>query len=223
MLVTNSPPFFVPVSKLCKFDFCNKASKILIFGDPKYSDSTNKKYMEVGTKFHTRYSTPYKDFERRVFRYRLKARYGDVLARAFTFYSIRGIPDDYVVKVTEKGRFVSVVELKTTHKHNIILAEAKSFIFQLQLYIWILEPLLDSMGYKLSDHHILEIWSQQTEKLMKRYDVEPEPNMEEKLGYVFDCFRGLERMGVPPMWVCKRCSKPVKNECDWYKMRRNRK
>jgi len=221
--VTKFPPFFIPVSKLCKYDFCNKASKILIFDNPKYNKGANQTYMTTGTHMHTRFSEPYKDFERRVFRYRLKAQFGEVYSRNYTFHQIRGIPDDYEIFTYKNDKYVSIIELKTTHKHKLILAEIKSFIFQLQLYIWILEPLLESMGYKLSEHHILEIHSQTTGKILKRYDVEPEPNMEEKLRYIFDCFRGQQKMRVPPRWVCKVCSKPVKEACDWYKMRKTSK
>ena len=172
---------------------------------------------------HTQYSTPYKDFERRVFRYRLKETYGPVLSRKFDFYEIRGIPDDYVIFTHKNDKYVSIIELKTTHKHKLILAELKSFIFQLQLYIWILEPLVHTMGYHLSNNHTLEIRSQQDNHLIKEVTVSPYPNMQKRLGHIFDCFRGTEKMTVPPRWVCRTCPKPVKEACNWHKMRKKQK
>ena len=179
--------------------------------------------METGTRLHSRFSEPFKDFERRVFRYALKARYGKVLSRKHDFYEIRGIPDDFIINVQGNSKYVSIVELKTTHKHRLILSETKAHIFQLQLYVWLLEPLLESLGYRISEHHILEIHSQVTGQILKRFDVDREPDMTQKLTHIFDCFRGLEKMMSPPDWVCRVCSKPVKEACSWHKMRKEAK
>jgi len=130
----------------------------------------------------------------------------------FTFYQIRGIPDDFEVFSQLNSKYVSIIELKTTHKRKLTAAETRSSIFQLQLYIWILEPLLEPLGYKIAEEHTLEIRSQQDKHLIQKITVCPTLNMQEKLTFIFDCFRGLEKMSCPPIWVCQTCPKPIKEE-----------
>ena len=103
-----------------------------------------------GIKFHKKYKTPYKSFDRMV------------LIRKLQPYGIRF--DDLIVQ----GKKVKVIEICTTSKDNPNL---KPKVKQLQGYLERLEPILFKLGYQLCEPHYLEVYEQDTMELIQRVEV----------------------------------------------------
>lgn len=205
---------YIPVNKLSKYDFCSKAAKIDLFMKPKFIHGDSIKAMSEGSRFHAHYSLDYKSFSRLELLGKLE-RFGKVFERVFNDeYVIRGIPDDFIVN----HKLVSIIEVRTVNERVLTKNQVAAKIFQLQLYIWILEPILTKLGYTLNSDHYLEIYSQVTKKLIHRVIVNAEPNMINKLSHIFNSFKGVESMSTVPFYVCKSCYNPIKNLCDWHKM-----
>lgn len=206
----------VRVSDLAQFASCPKRSKIQ--GLRQIGKVNPTKAMHKGSKMHEKYSRPYKNFERRHFRYLLKHEFeGHCFIRNLGDIEVRGIPDDYRVLCHYGGvkqlfkKTVSIVEVKTTSMKRLWTNEVAVAVLQLQIYIWLMQPYFDILGYEMHPRHYLEIYSQKTGKLIKRIMVEALPYPEKKIRYIIESWK--ERMASPPKWICKRCPKNVKEKC----------
>lgn len=215
----------IRVSDLSKFALCPKRSKLegLRQIDRGYSRTTS--VMAKGTRMHFEYSVPYKSWDRRQLRYDLEDNYGRVFTRDLDKDEIRGIPDDYRILLVFKDRklshkLVSIVEVKTTSKKKLWRVEEDVAILQLLIYCWLMRPLLENLGHKLHERHYVEIYSQKTNKLIKRIsvDLQPEKYMEEYIRGIIEVWYGLRKMTLPPRWVCKKCPKAVKEKCRYWKV-----
>lgn len=75
---------------------------------------------------------------------------------------------------------VSLVEFKTTMDYisetTMDMAE-----FQLQLYIWLVKPKIEQRGLRLHRRHYVEIIHRVTGELLKRFWVEEDPDIVEKI------------------------------------------
>lgn len=207
----------IRVSDIAQFASCPKRSKLQ--GLRQVNRDKSKKEVRVkGTKMHTRYSLPYKSFYRRVLIYKLKE-FAHVFTRQIGKVEMRGIPDDYRVLCVYNGtnqlmkKVVSIVEVKTTNRKRLWTNEIAVAVLQLQLYIWLMKPYFDILDYELHSRHYLEVYSQKTDKLIKRVMVKPLEYPEKKISYIIETWRGLGRMAYPPKWICKRCPKNVKKQC----------
>ena len=171
--------------------------------------------MHLGTQLHKQFSLPYQSFDRVKTRYDLM-KDGEVKTREVDGVTISGILDDLRVLFNPRTqqKFICLVEMKTTGKPHLWSNEIEKAKFQLQLYLFLYKPLLEKMGYKLHCRHYVEVWSQVNGKLIERVVVYEDPEIEEKIRYIFDSFRGLQPMTYPPQWVCKRCIKAVRDECE---------
>jgi hypothetical protein len=177
--------------------------------------------MAKGSHMHKQYSEPIKSFDRDLLIYRiepLKVYYA--FQRSLNNNVIRGLPDDWRVLLNPRTqeKFVSIIEIKTTNFDRLWSAEENAAVFQLQLYIWLMKPLLENLGYQLWKRHYLEEYSQKTGRLIKRVAVEENPGMDEFLRYIFNCFIGLDKMSPPQFYVCRRCPKNIREECNWHGM-----
>jgi CRISPR/Cas system-associated exonuclease Cas4 (RecB family) len=201
----------VRISDLAQYKFCPKRSKLQRFRE--FTQSGNK-FMAKGNTMHWQYSCPYKSFDRRKLRYKLE-QITHVFTRNIDNWEIRGIPDDFKVLFNPRTqeKWVSIVEIKTTNHTRLWNNEENAAIFQLQLYVWLLEPYLTRLGYKLWRRHYVEIYSQKDGKLLRRIPVEPLSNVEDTLRYIFRSYQGLEKWRYPEEWVCKRCPKNIKLNC----------
>ena len=141
------------------------------------------------------------------------------------FADVTGHPDDFEVL---PGGMVSIIEYKTT---RMPLYLAKRFIvpvaeFQSQIYAYILEPTLESLGYSMSDKHAVLIYSSQS--LAESFAM-PNPKVpppifhrivnysreftEQKILEVFGYYRDPSKIQRCASWKCKYCSKPFKDMC----------
>jgi len=75
---------------------------------------------------------------------------------------------------------ISLVEFKTTvdfvSKTTVEMAS-----FQLQLYIWMIKPYIEKRGLRLNRRHYVEIIRRADGKLLERFWVEEDPDIEEKI------------------------------------------
>jgi len=180
--------------------------------------------MAKGSEMHSLYSAPYGSFERRLLRYKLGT-VGRVFSRAIESIdgtdgiTVVGIPDDYRVLKIDSGQSVSIIEVKTTSKSRLWSNEQAVAKFQLQLYVWLMEPILTDLGYELYCHHWVEMFHQGDWRLLGRIMVVADPEIEKKILCADEMFKGLRSMKVPEEWICKKCPGNVKRSCDWYHKR----
>jgi len=209
------------VSELALYQFCPKRSYITIFNKDslEYEKYTSKnKYMVKGTQMHQFYSSWSRSFDRLKVLYDLKYSIPLPYVRNLDNIQIRGVFDDLRVirDFSDNKKYVSFIELKTTHRKRLWSNEINSAIFQLQLYIWIMKPYLDKLGYKLHSRHYVEIYSQVTGKLIKRIVVYEDKNIENRIRDIVKVFFKEKAMSYPPKYVCKRCSKIIKEKCSYW-------
>lgn len=206
----------IRVSDLAQFASCPKRSKIQ--GLRQTGKVNPTKSMTKGSQMHKKYSYPWKNWERRHFRYLLKVKFKPYcFIRSIGDFEIRGVPDDYRV-LCHYGRgkqlfkkTASILEVKTTNHKRLWVNEVAVAVLQLQIYVWLMKPYFDILGYELHNRHYLEIYSQKTGKLMKRVMVKALDYPEKKILYIIESWK--EPMSYPPKWICKRCPKSVKEKC----------
>ena len=208
------------VSELSLYSFCPKRSYLTIFhkGSLNYTDYTSKnQYMAKGTQMHQSYSSWVKSFDRLKVLYDLKYSVPLPYTRNLDNIQIRGIFDDIRVirDFSDNKKYVSFIELKTTHRKRLWSNEINSAIFQLQLYLWIMKPYLDKLGYKLHIRHYLEIYSQVTNKLLKRIIVTEDKDIEDRIRDIVKVFFKEKAMQYPKKYLCKRCPKIIRERCSY--------
>ncbi len=211
--IPSSPFLYVKVSALAYASVCSRSSRIR--NESRFTrygnlDNSPKK---IGIEMHDTYSSYYKSFDRRYLRYQLIDRYGNVIERITRNIVVRGKFDDLrvLIKFPSLDKVVSIIEVKTTSRKDLYWYEKEASKFQLQIYIWILKPLIERLGYKLHSRHYVEIYSQSNKRLIERIPVYEEPDMDRIICNIIDSWYGLERSRYPPVDVCKKC--PVKEKC----------
>lgn len=204
----------VRVSDLAKSAFCMKRSKLEAQRHPSIRRVTEA--MRTGSNFHYNYSLPYKSFDRRVLFYKLDA-YPRVFERSIPGIVVRGVPDDYrVVVVCRNGLReiqVQIIEVKTTSRKRLWVNEEAIAVLQCQIYMWLMTPYLEELEYQLCGHSWVEIYSQKDGHLIKRIKVYPLPNPEEVITGIVCAWNGLMKMKYPPLYICKKCPRNVKERC----------
>lgn len=212
------------VSQFCHYAFCPKRCKIELFNQLINSwDGQTNKAMVKGTEMHSSYNSWAKSFDRMQILYDLKYSAKLPYTRGFITpeYSVqmRGLFDDIrVIRDTHSNeKLVSFVELKTTSKQRMWSCEVDSAILQLQIYLWIMRPYIERLGWQMHSRHYVEIFSQRSGRLIKRITVYEDPDMQERICYILRAFQGLEKVQFPSKSsVCRICPKYIKSECDWF-------
>lgn len=207
---------------MAKWAFCPKRFKIELTSPPQFETHA----MQIGTHMHKIYSEPVKSFDREILLMQLENKknyhaFERILDYGNKGMLIRGIPDDYRIlqnPVTQK-KYVSLIEVKTTGHADLWRNEEAAASLQLQIYLWLMRPILESYNYEIYKHHWLEIFGQNPKKLIRRVMVFEHEKMEKELCYIINSYLGLEKMWTPEFYVCKRCPKTTKENCSWYAMR----
>lgn len=218
--------YYFRISSLSHTEFCVKRSKLEIFNNLAKIIPTNPKSSIItGNRLHYEYSYGLKDFDRMVIRYRLDKFMVSSENRRRCFEKkignnviIRGLYDDLRCLTYKDKKYTSLIEVKTTSKKYIWRREILAAVRQLELYMWMLKDILETIGYPLWKRSYLEVYSQKTGYLIKRIPVEYNDKIEEWILDVIDKFNGISRMEVPPKSYCKLCPNIVKRECSWYKV-----
>ena len=225
-LVNSKPLFFLRVSSLCHVEICSKRAKIETFNRklarvPSFKGDA----ISFGNKAHRNYGRYSTDFDRDVVRGNLERfKVGRAFERTIEMDEctvvIRGDYDDLRVLYYKAKAYVSFIELKTTSKKYMWSLEVKAAIRQLQIYLWLLEDLVKSIGYDLWKRHYVEEFSQVTGDLIQRVPVEADPNIEEWIKNAIRQFIGLAPMTIGPYQYCKICPFAIKAKCEYFSMRK---
>ena len=208
---------YLQPSKLCRYLICPKMSKIELFNRLDFSQNTegSKQAMYMGSWLHKMYYEKNGNTVNNLLLKEIRKHYGKVLQKQILIERI---------KVILRGKFdnleinpvlgtVSVVEGKTTGKGRLTTRELSAALFQLQIYLFILKPILNNLGWELDKYHYLEIYDQNTYTMMKRIEVEEDMETEEMIKEIVKSFLGLSPMMLPPSYICKRCPRQVKSIC----------
>ena len=164
------PLYFFRVSSLSHAEICPKRSKIEVFSH--FNNTYVSGTIAHGNKFHHDFSYPLKSFDRTKLRYTLGMSdfNGNELRKVFRKdiddLRLSGTPDDFEVVIIAGKKYANMIELKTTSKKFMWSLEVKAAIRQLQLYMWLLRPILEQIHYPLNEGK-LKIYSQQTDELMR--------------------------------------------------------
>lgn len=216
----STPPsflYFFRVSEFCKFDLCPKLAKIVCFKEYDYIPSITNKYMQKGTEIHEELhgnKVERRPFDEICLRYQL----GIDELRVYEFqvddWVLRGRCDDIRVIFNRKTqkKYVVLLETYTTSKDHVWELEAQVKISQLQYYIAMYKPMIESLGWTLWKRHYVEIRSQKDQHLMERIPVY-EIDVPEKIRLIKRTWNGEEPSKYPPKWYCKKCPKYVKKKC----------
>lgn len=227
---SNKPILYLRVSTLSHMEICSKRSKTEAFSKNKGSiPYTNKSALAEGKKLHRQYGYYITDFERERVRrnlelYKIKGAFQKIIVLPDITIVIRGDYDDLRIirMIVEKNikRLVSFIEVKTTRKKYMWNLEVRAAIRQLQLYLWLLEELVTKIGYSLWKRHYLEIFSQNTGRLLRRIPVQADPDIEKWIIDAVYQFMGLRPMRLAPYKYCIKCPQIVKQDCFYYHLRR---
>jgi len=203
----------IRVSDLAQAAYCYRRSLIQCSKTRDYSDKNKSQAAIIGTKLHSIYS-PYQSWEWLRLRSLIFMKYGSTITRKLDEdIVIAGQFDDLRCLYTKDGLRVSVVEIKTTPKKFLFRWQYDAAIFQLQMYIWILKPILKDLGYTLHTRHYIEVYSQKTRRLIKRIVVKEDPLIASRIDDILCAWEGVAGMRYPEEWVCKWCPKNIKTKC----------
>jgi len=152
------------------------------------------------------------------------------------YEDIEGHPDEFQVSIS---KWVSVVELKTTAIKNMKFYNRWKLpvaIFQTQVYCYILDPILQEMGYRLDKMHVVSVWyTKYRKRAGKKELAEYGPlqdvpifyypkQTEEDIKRVLNAFRDPSLI-IPPRsfprgFKCKQCPKIYKERCQFWNQKR---
>ena len=220
------PLFFLRVSTLSHVEICSKRSKIESFNHKLARIPYGKKSaLAFGKKLHKQYGQYITDFDREVVKgnlatHKVNRAFQKIIELPECTVVVRGDYDDLRVVTYEMKKLVSFIEVKTTAKKYMWELEVRAAIRQLQIYLWMLKELVEAIGYPLWKRHYLEIFSQNTGRLLKRIPVEYNDGIEEWIITVVHQFLGLAPMSIAPYKYCLLCPKQVKEQCSYYYMRK---
>ncbi|MEM2367019.1 MAG: hypothetical protein QXQ50_02150 [Candidatus Bathyarchaeia archaeon] len=130
--------------------------------------------------------------------------------RAYDGVKIIGHPDD--LTVLGKGK-VQIVEYKTIEKGNVkpwksILAKR-----QVQLYAWLLEPILKELGYRLAHVH-KAVYLSRNGLFIRKVSVETDNYcVERMIGEVFGFWKVGQPLVKPLKWKCQQCPRIFREKC----------
>ena len=132
------------------------------------------------------------------------------------YCNLTGHFDDLQITI---DRNVSVVENKFVMNTNLYhiqrwkLCMAK---FQIQIYAWILDPIVKEMGGIINRFHVASFWDLNTFAHVHDFKVEYEPVQVEE--DILRCIRAYEDPKLiirPTSWKCKYCSEDYKKWCQY--------
>jgi hypothetical protein len=138
--------------------------------------ASDMKPAEIGVQMHAMINRPFKSFVHMQLIEKLKVLPSPFSRRLNNGDVIIGKPDDFETD----GKQVSIIELYT-FSGDLNQRKIKAKAFQLQTYIWVMEPILLSVGYHIAEYHKLMVYEQSTKELFTTIMVEKDENIEEHL------------------------------------------
>ncbi len=191
------------VSKFSQIEICPIRARLAVIHHVK-SDSPNA--ASQGTKLHNIMTFVPDNLDREILNNKMK---GYLFGRTIDDVQLKGRFDDLYVT---SGKIVHLCELRTTTMKYLPSKFIEAKVFQLMCYMWIYEPAIVQLGYKLGEGYV-GVYSQQTGELLKKVTVEPNPNIEKDILHRRDILLGLNREQLPPESYCLHCGKEYKIKC----------
>jgi len=110
-------------------------------------------------------------------------------------------------------RTVILVEYKTTAQRVIDYYKLAPAVFQLKVYMWILEPYLKLGGYKLLRGEVVFLTRRGKPLGVKQIVDYDSKEVEQQLARIFYQFNHPESLVPPARWKCLNCPQVYKKEC----------
>ena len=128
--------------------------------------------------------------------------------RVFDGVQILAHPDD--LTVLDK---VQIIEYKTVDKSNLKPWKSLLHKYQVQLYAWVLEPILKEIGYNIAHYHTV-VYLKRNGLFIRKVSVEHDPFCTERLiSQVFSFWEIGQPLIKPMKWKCQECSPVFKSHC----------
>jgi CRISPR/Cas system-associated exonuclease Cas4 (RecB family) len=130
---------------------------------------------------------------------------------------IVGHPDDLTLLGKNK---VQIIEYKTVSKPNVKPWKSALAKTQLRIYVWILEPTLEDLGYQIAYyHHVIVL--KRNGIFFKKFTVESDNYcVERQIREVFRFWKNGKPLISPLKWKCNMCSSVFKSRCRIWKVKR---
>jgi len=131
-------------------------------------------------------------------------------SRVFEGVQILAHPDDLTVLGKNK---VQIIEYKTVDKSNLKPWKSLLHKYQVQLYAWVLEPILKEIGYNIAHYHTV-VYLKRNGLFIRKVSVEHDPFCTERLiSQVFSFWEIGQPLIKPMKWKCQECSPVFKSHC----------
>jgi hypothetical protein len=130
------------------------------------------------------------------------------------YVNLTGHQDDLQITI---DRNVSVVEHKFVQNPNLWFINRYKFCMaelQVQIYAWILEPIVIELGGQINRYHAVCFWDMNNFQLIKTFEVLYHPA--QTLENITRCVKAYENTSliIPPKeWKCKNCPTKHKELC----------
>jgi CRISPR/Cas system-associated exonuclease Cas4 (RecB family) len=135
-------------------------------------------------------------------------------SRVFDGVQIYAHPDDLTVLGKNK---VQIVEYKTVDKPDVKPWKTVLTKYQIQLYGWVLEPILKDLDYQLAHTHKV-VFLSRNGLFLKKLSVECDNYcIERMVREVFGFWKTGSPLVAPMKWKCRECSPVFKAQCRIFK------
>ena len=134
-------------------------------------------------------------------------------SRVFEGVQILAHPDDLTVLGKNK---VQIIEYKTVDNPHVKPWKTVLAKYQTQLYAWVLQPILEGLGYQLAHVHKV-VFLSRNGLFVRKVSAEHDPYcVERKVGEVFSFWKTGQPMIKPLKWKCLQCPSVFKAQCRLY-------
>ena len=203
----------IKVSDLARWEWCNEEAFLRCHG----VERAPTVYDTAGSAVHKAVvRAPETDFEREFF---------DKLETQRPFFrEIHGVKIyGWIDAVESEGLqhgIVRFIECKTRGERSVPPFLIKPALFQLELYAWIFSPLVQRIGYKLSDIHYLDFVHRESMDIIQRHHCAVDYDIiDQKIGLIISALlknEGIRGAKEREPWKCKNCAVEFKSKCRFW-------
>ena len=204
----------IKVSDLARWEWCNEESFLRCNG----VERAPTVYDFAGTNVHKKViREPQKDFEKIFFeKLNMQRPFFRVMHDVKIFGGVDAIESEGL-----KDGIVRFIECKTRGERSVPPFLIKPAIFQLEIYAWLFQPIIEKIGYKLADVHYVDFVHRESMEIIKRYDCLIDYGfVDEKIGKIMSSIiknEGISGAYANERWKCRNCAVEYKNKCRFFK------
>lgn len=131
-------------------------------------------------------------------------------SRTFKGIRIVGHVDD--ISLLGKNK-VQIIEYKTIDKTSVKPWKSLLHKYQVQIYVWVLEPILKELGYNIAHYHSV-IYLTRNGVFLKKVSVEQDNFCTERMvKEIFGFWKSGQPLIKPLKWKCLQCPLVFKEQC----------